>query len=149
MAQLGERRVRIAEAEGSNPFGSTNKKRAEWLFFYWWTRGAHTFMQATGFSPDLTRKTTLTVFFHTIFPSEAAGRGRVGGLFGRSLGSTDFFMPTIEWVLTAASDCGRLLAEKLLLDFEEEVISPSGLRVWVLGEQTAFLVLLATKCSVP
>ena len=31
-------------------------------------------MQATGFSPDLTRKTTLTVFFHTIFPSEAAGR---------------------------------------------------------------------------
>ena len=31
---------------------------------------------------------------------------------------------TIEWVLTALSDCGRLLAEKLLLDFEEEVISP-------------------------
>ena len=74
MAQLGERRVRIAEAEGSNPFGSTNKKRAEWLFFYWWTRGAHTFMQATGFSPVLTRKTTLTVFFHTIFPRKTAQR---------------------------------------------------------------------------
>ena len=56
---------------------------------------------------------------------------------------------TMEWVLTAISDCGRLLAEKLLLDFEEEVISPSGLRVWVLGERTAFLVLLSTKCSVP
>ena len=56
---------------------------------------------------------------------------------------------TIEWVLTAISDCGRLLAEKLLLDFEEEVINPSGLRVWVLGERTAFLVLLSTKCSVP
>ncbi len=56
---------------------------------------------------------------------------------------------TMEWVLTALSDCGRLLAEKLLLDFEEEVINPSGLRVWVLGEQTAFLVLLSTKCSVP
>ena len=56
---------------------------------------------------------------------------------------------TIEWVLTAVSDCGRLLAEKLLLDFEEEVINPSGLRVWVLGERTAFLVLLSTKCSVP
>ena len=56
---------------------------------------------------------------------------------------------TIEWVLTALSDCGRLLAEKLLLDFEEEVINPSGLRVWVLGERTAFLVLLSTKCSVP
>ena len=56
---------------------------------------------------------------------------------------------TMEWVLTALSDCGRLLAEKLLLDFEEEVINPSGLRVWVLGERTAFLVLLSTKCSVP
>ena len=56
---------------------------------------------------------------------------------------------TMEWVLTAVSDCGRLLAEKLLLDFEEEVINPSGLRVWVLGERTAFLVLLSTKCSVP
>ena len=56
---------------------------------------------------------------------------------------------TIGWVLTAISDCGRLLAEKLLLDFEEEVINPSGLRVWVLGERTAFLVLLSTKCSVP
>ena len=56
---------------------------------------------------------------------------------------------TMEWVLTALSDCGRLLAEKLLLDFEEEVINPSGLRVWGLGERTAFLVLLSTKCSVP
>ena len=56
---------------------------------------------------------------------------------------------TMEWVLTAVTDCGRLLAEKLLLDFEEEVINPSGLRVWVLGERTAFLVLLSTKCSVP
>ena len=56
---------------------------------------------------------------------------------------------TMEWVLTALSDCGRLLAEKLLLDFEEEVINPSGLRVWVLGERTAFLVALSTKCSVP
>ena len=56
---------------------------------------------------------------------------------------------TIEWVLTAISECGRSLAEKLLLDFEEEVINPSGLRVWVLGERTAFLVLLSTKCSVP
>ena len=56
---------------------------------------------------------------------------------------------TMEWVLTAVSDCGRLLAEKLLLDFEDEVINQSGLRVWVLGERTAFLVLLSTKCSVP
>ena len=56
---------------------------------------------------------------------------------------------TMEWVLTALSDCGRLLAEKLLLDFEEEVINPSGLRVWVLVERTAFLVALSTKCSVP
>ena len=82
-------------------------------------------------------------------PLQWGGAGRVGGLFWRSLGSKDFFMLTIEWVLTALSDCGRLLAEKLLLDFEEEVINPSGLRVWVLGERTAFLVLLSTKCSVP
>ena len=37
-------------------------------------------MQATGFSPDLTRKTTLTVFFHTIFPRA----NRTGGLHGET-----------------------------------------------------------------
>ena len=39
-------------------------------------------MQATGFSPDLDlmRKTTLTVFFHTIFPRA----NRTGGLYGET-----------------------------------------------------------------
>ena len=32
VAQLGERRVRIAEAEGSNPFGSTKQVLDEHLF---------------------------------------------------------------------------------------------------------------------
>ena len=87
---------------------------------------------------------------HCPLPCGGAGRGACWRVFiWRTLGSADFFMFTIEWVLTALSDCGRLLAEKLLLDFEEEVINPSGLRVWVLGERTAFLVLLSTKCSVP
>ena len=64
------------------------------------------------------------------------------------LGVHNFFMFTIERVLTSDSACGIFLSEKLLLDFEEEVINPSGLRVWVLGERTAFLVLLSTKCSI-
>ena len=33
MAQLGERRVRIAEAEGSNPFGSTMSEQALYRLF--------------------------------------------------------------------------------------------------------------------
>ena len=32
VAQLGERRVRIAEAEGSNPFGATKQVLDEHLF---------------------------------------------------------------------------------------------------------------------
>ena len=32
--------------------------------------------QRTSLCPDETRKTTLTVFFHTIFPSEGAGLSR-------------------------------------------------------------------------
>ena len=56
------------------PSGPPIKKEPSGSFFIGGDRGAHTFMQATGFSPDLTRKTTLTVFFHTIFPRKTAQR---------------------------------------------------------------------------
>ena len=36
---------------------------------------------------------------------------------------------TMEWVLTALSDCGRLLAEKLLLPISEAVIGSEEPRV--------------------
>ena len=109
MAQLGERRVRIAEAEGSNPFGSTNKKRRRQAsFLFGGDRGAHTFMQATGFTSDLTRWGNPQTVPPSHCPLPCGGAGRVGGLFWRSLGSKDFFMFTIEWVLTTVSDCGTM-----------------------------------------
>ena len=43
MAQLGERRVRIAEAEGSNPFGSTMSEQALYrlLRLFYKSQSAH------------------------------------------------------------------------------------------------------------
>ena len=48
-------------------------------------------MQATGFSPDFTRKTTLTVFFHTIFPRA----NRTGGLHGETGERKPLYKPQV------------------------------------------------------
>lgn len=49
-------------------------------------------------------------FSHHTAPSLASGQGRACWrvFIWRSLGSMDFFMLTIEWVLTAVSDCGTM-----------------------------------------
>ena len=57
-------------------------------------RGAHTFPQRGSLCPDGTRKTTLTVFFHTIFPSGGegffVGAGRLFYWCGRWRGAHGF-----------------------------------------------------------
>ena len=47
-------------------------------------------MQRVSLCPNETRKTTLTVFFHTIFPSVAAGFFVAGRLFFGAMGNTSF-----------------------------------------------------------
>ena len=58
-------------------------------------RGAHGFLQRAGNCPDGTRKTTLTVFFHTIFPSGGegffVGAGRLFYFVRKIAGSTWIF----------------------------------------------------------
>ena len=50
--------------------------------FFFGAGGAHTFCRFKSICPDGTRKTTLTVFFHTIFPSGGEGfLVRAGVLF--------------------------------------------------------------------
>ena len=44
--------------------------------FFIWCQGERKPVLKASLCPDETRKTTLTVFFHTIFPSEGAGLSR-------------------------------------------------------------------------
>ena len=67
---LVERCVRDAEVAGSNPVIPTNKKGRLFGVLFCWSAGERIlFCRLNTPCPDQTRKTTLTVFFHTFFPS--------------------------------------------------------------------------------
>ena len=67
---LVERCVRDAEVAGSNPVIPTNKKGRLFGVLFCWSAGERIlFCRLNTPCPNRTRKTTLTVFFHTFFPS--------------------------------------------------------------------------------
>ena len=86
---LVERCVRDAEVAGSNPVIPTNKKgRLLASFFVGRPGNGILFCRLNTPCPDQTRKTTLTVFFHTIFPSvgDKPAQKSLGVLFCWSAG---------------------------------------------------------------
>ena len=52
------------------PSPAPNKKDAMWRLFLFGAKGSRKPVQRVSLCPNETRKTTLTVFFHTIFPSD-------------------------------------------------------------------------------
>ena len=67
---LVERCVRDAEVAGSNPVIPTNKKGRLFGVLFCWSAGERLlYCRSNTPCHNRTRKTVLTVFFHTIFPS--------------------------------------------------------------------------------
>ena len=90
---LVERCVRDAEVAGSNPVIPTNKKGRLFGVLFCWSAGERIlFCRLNTPCPNRTRKTTLTVFFHTIFPSvgDKPAQKSLVSFFVGLLGSVSF-----------------------------------------------------------